>query len=568
MITEKYAFTGIRAPSLPIFPRHLDAEYSRFRHLTHSNVVPSEVEVREVETIISREVHELSVLEPKIKELQASLDKLLQERAQRSAYLKAFKVTLSPVRRLPPELVSAIFRLACSERYPLPPPSDFRPPHLTVSQICSGWRKVALGLSRLFPWNRVLLCSEDKKGPTTVNEARLQHIETFLSHAGSLPLDIQLIDRWEDHSLFNKILLPRVGQCSKIDLCVGPKPIQLLSKLPPGSLDLLESLRIDCQSYDWIPTPVIALYSPNLRRLVLERFKHLLPLNVSFPRLTYLRVECDYTDLETLLRVLRTSVDLLKCRLNIKRAAITGYTEANPDKIILPRLHTLRLDVLGSDAYYTTRKCPVTPLLRFLVLPALKELQMPFVTRAYDRSSQHEEAFTSLATRSSFTLDKLSFVHAHFPTKGSLERILRVTPSLTSLSIDGVADSASMIALARYDVVPHLTSLHMACSWRYLRDWLAIIKSRRSRGPRDLDGDCSSPNPSRSQLKSIKLTLPDIFKARCWFSDHYDATLHSWRRKGLEVELTFLDHSKIYAYCGGYHPEDGESCWESSEDSE
>lgn len=103
---------------------------------------------------------------------------------ERSTRFSALEATLSPARRLPPEIVAEVFLLACPAALPLPPCGYI--PQLVVSQICSGWRRVALELKQL--WQCAVL------RPTIANGAFVEESEAdillaniWLSRASPLP---------------------------------------------------------------------------------------------------------------------------------------------------------------------------------------------------------------------------------------------------------------------------------------------------------------------------------------------------------------------------------------------
>lgn len=91
----------------------------------------------------------INALDTRIEETRAILEGLLQERDDHLARTALYRKVLSPVRRIPPELVADIFIQSCPETSILPPSADNA--NLRLSQICSGWRKVALGTPRLWP---------------------------------------------------------------------------------------------------------------------------------------------------------------------------------------------------------------------------------------------------------------------------------------------------------------------------------------------------------------------------------------------------------------------------------
>lgn len=508
----------------------------RLFHLTHTNNIPTDIETREIQDIISRESNELSAIEFQIKDLE----KLWVEHAQRSSGLQTLKATLSPIRRVPPELVAEIFQqLCCSSRAILPP--NPVTPQLVVSQICSGWRKVALGHKQL--WNRVAFAYdlEDEDGYESqspkymvLSQADIELSETWLSRAGSIPLDLELNCRNYDcaDDPVQRLLSPRVQQCRSIVIRVPQVSLRPFVRLP--TFDMLEHLTVHIVDR-WTPVPVLF---PNLRSLALEYHwvfeSDLKALGMFAPwsQLAHLRVESfSTTGMEPswFIDILRNCISLVDCYLDL---TVRKYANRETPVIVLPHLRTLCLDGSMSSMSHTTS------LLRYLTLPSLEELQISLLEFSAD-------LFVSLASRSGFTLQILSLSGCDNSQTRLIDRhgyllqtFLCVIPSLLSLSVDGslsvnrVTDPVVMTGIARYELLPQLETLHIThCPLDYSA-FLGVIESRRLRLSHRVD---TGPGvPLRSSLKCLMLAGRHSEMRLRQIAD-----VDGWKDDGLDIRFNF-----------------------------
>ncbi|KAF9026741.1 hypothetical protein BDZ89DRAFT_922930, partial [Hymenopellis radicata] len=82
-------------------------------------------------------------VDARLAELQSAANALVQERNQLVRYANSFKSLLSPIRRLPPELLMEIFQHACAHTS-----RDDSFYHTSsrwaIPHVCREWRRVAL----------------------------------------------------------------------------------------------------------------------------------------------------------------------------------------------------------------------------------------------------------------------------------------------------------------------------------------------------------------------------------------------------------------------------------------
>ncbi|KAF8213683.1 hypothetical protein K438DRAFT_1550126, partial [Mycena galopus ATCC 62051] len=113
-----------------------------------TNYCPTDEEVAEIKSHLVEPSLRLKELDDKIAELQKAIDKLAEERDGLGAYVGAHKALISPVRRLPLDIIQEIF-IACLPTHRNCVMSASEAPIL-LGRICSSWRALSLSTPRLW----------------------------------------------------------------------------------------------------------------------------------------------------------------------------------------------------------------------------------------------------------------------------------------------------------------------------------------------------------------------------------------------------------------------------------
>ncbi|KAJ7079038.1 hypothetical protein C8R43DRAFT_839272, partial [Mycena crocata] len=100
-----------------------------------TNRPPLDPEIRSIESVIAEKFARKTRLDAQIAALQSSLERLIQDRSILEVDIHKHEGTLSPLRRMPMELLSLIFIFAQHGRDPAP---------WTISQVCCRWQAVVL----------------------------------------------------------------------------------------------------------------------------------------------------------------------------------------------------------------------------------------------------------------------------------------------------------------------------------------------------------------------------------------------------------------------------------------
>ncbi|KZT20077.1 hypothetical protein NEOLEDRAFT_1025012, partial [Neolentinus lepideus HHB14362 ss-1] len=155
------------------------------QHLRRRNDPPSCLEDAILRGYLSDSEDILKSMDTKIAALQAELAQRLRERDTLRAQMDECKGLLSPLRRLPVELLSQIF-MKCLPGGTFITPRRFSAP-LLLMQVCSTWRRVALSTPGLWCYLKIELGPRDEL-PTQLGKADL--MRTWLSRAGARPLNL------------------------------------------------------------------------------------------------------------------------------------------------------------------------------------------------------------------------------------------------------------------------------------------------------------------------------------------------------------------------------------------
>lgn len=143
-------------------PHHL-------RSVLYMNQTPSYSQTIQLREMAASAKAEITQIDDQLARLQAEMNLLVEKKETRCDEFHAYQAALSPARRLPYELIADIFLRvkAMGSDHGLWYPFKFLPdpeseisthPSITMSQICSAWRSVAIQTPKL--WSSVRVVDE------------------------------------------------------------------------------------------------------------------------------------------------------------------------------------------------------------------------------------------------------------------------------------------------------------------------------------------------------------------------------------------------------------------------
>ncbi|KAJ7741322.1 hypothetical protein B0H16DRAFT_1890506 [Mycena metata] len=200
-----------------------------------TNYCPTDEEASDIKSFLVEPGLRLRRLDDKIAELQNELDKLAAERESLVVYIDGHKALISPLRRLPLDIVQEIF-LACIPTHRNCVMSALEAPVL-LGRICSSWRAISLSIPRL--WSRLHIIEPQRSYGADLALSDIKAAQRFavtkmwLGRSGNCPLSISLLCRAEE---------------THIDLTLSPVALDFVGQLTATDVPLLQSVRLQ---YDY-----------------------------------------------------------------------------------------------------------------------------------------------------------------------------------------------------------------------------------------------------------------------------------------------------------------------------
>ncbi|KAF7357905.1 hypothetical protein MVEN_00836800 [Mycena venus] len=191
--------------------------------------------------------------------MRKALDKLSEERDALSAYVEAHEALVSPIRRLPLDILEEIFMACLPDRNCV---MSAQEAPVILGRICSSWRTISLSTPRL--WSRLHIV--EPMGYISLNTSqRLQRLEvakSWLRRSGDCPLSISLegnpdayipppsgtIVTSAEQDLFLDGLVQFASRWRNIRLVAPQLALAPLSRLTEQDVPLLEQLDIVCST--------------------------------------------------------------------------------------------------------------------------------------------------------------------------------------------------------------------------------------------------------------------------------------------------------------------------------
>jgi hypothetical protein len=339
--------------------------------------------------------NDISRLDDEIKRLQDTTEQLLKLRQNLSKHVNEHEALLSPVQRLPPELLSKIF--VCL--LPSKPSSTLfhsvapRTVVMLPGQVCSRWRNAALSTPELYTSFAIM-----RNRGTTNSE--IAFVDTWLKRSGSLTLTLDcnaiLMEPILNSCPAMDQVLPHSNRWRSISLTYLTSSIPNLDVIK-GHLQDLERLSLVLQhDYNRLvdaeyPTIDVFEIAPRLRILTLCSS---LPIQLfKFPWEQLIHLSLDgRLSIKDFLDLLANCPNLISCCLTRK-----GWSgpplSIQHSPILLLQLRSLSMDVSPQ----------ICDLFAPLSLPALRKFKYSC------RSPWNQSLFLSLLSRSNCSLQKFTF---------------------------------------------------------------------------------------------------------------------------------------------------------------
>ncbi|KAK1226495.1 hypothetical protein PQX77_010579 [Marasmius sp. AFHP31] len=354
--------------------------HSQFQNVLNTNHSATSLEIGQIRELLIQPTQELKRLNSEIQHLKSTLSYLFSQRDRLQSFVNSHSALISPVRRLPPEVLSEIF-VHCLQDKDRNPTRSLTEAPLLLTFVCRRWREIALSTTRLWRGIHIYFPSVTKRHEQRfkeIAERRSEGVKTWLSRSGSLPLSISLVVGLNrDRIALEEVVKPLLD----VFFSFSHKWGDLVLRVPSGLLKVIEQtakpeelkqLRTLSVDYDMatrqllvlgpvanndaanqaVPLAGLICNAPALRQLTVhEPIQNVYKLDVDWSKLTHFRAETGMSGAqkpEDILRVLSRGAPSLQSVI-LAAGFRPPYTSSLPPegggdiKITLPSLHTLSL---------------------------------------------------------------------------------------------------------------------------------------------------------------------------------------------------------------------------------
>lgn len=415
----------------------------RFTYLLRTNDVPLEDEAAQVQEMLNGAVEDLNQLKEEISRADALLARLHEKRCKLEVTITGYKSVISPVRRLPTEIVSEIAR-HCLDGEPVflsTAPKQEERNAWTLAQVCSPWRSKLLAYKKLWSFIQLDL-------PLT---KRARNHGAFLTHellkrsgGSSLRLNVQInVTSNANEAGFEPLdlCILRPACWKHVSISVDGNHVGVLGRLnkAKGNFSSLESLHMDVYSDPHHAAPNLLLDAfedaPCLTEVT--HWRSPAQLQVNLPPLRQLEVYKESTFHKTHVLEFNSLSNLTECSL--------GYLDKThplpTSPVRIAHLHTM--EVFDQD------------VLDLLILPSLDHLTLRGIPEQWT-------PVVKLITRSSCQLKTLRIIQGG----------VRAQERFRDRPVYGELGDTFIQLL---QLVPSLEFLHFACRHAIAVDSLASI---------------------------------------------------------------------------------------------
>ncbi|KAJ7131390.1 hypothetical protein C8R44DRAFT_774763 [Mycena epipterygia] len=408
---------------------------SGLAHLLESNDVPHDSEIPAIRQIIAENQSNLQI------DVLRNTEELIRERDEREECVRKHTAVLSPIRRVPPEVMGQIFALTLPWHTKRVGDETMLSPPWRLGHISRTWRHWAL--ADPFLWTTIIISGHY---PDLLDIYPLSMMETQLLRSGNVPLAVTF-DSWDcekvDERLLWDLLLPHCERWHTVRLRYRGafSAFSELLDVVWGRVPQLQKLELVVHdTYNPLGLPNLFSIAPSLREVVLTDAKHTftsLPLYIPWGQITRYRGR-DHPERQ--FEILVAAPNLVECGLSF-----VGDERPFPGDKVVTRSHLRRLYLDTGNG----------SLLNHLTAPALEVLYAPEVS----------EPLIRFVTRSACRLTRLVLTMAS--SADALVRALELLPCLEDLLM--IADMGVTTIIGFFnrmtisgtpsDLCPRLTSL-------------------------------------------------------------------------------------------------------------
>ncbi|KAJ7241476.1 hypothetical protein C8J57DRAFT_1359749 [Mycena rebaudengoi] len=354
-----------------------DLSTSPFSERLGTNYCPLDSEIDSIRKILVDPCLELKRLDHELTELEAAIDRLRDARKTISAYVDAHSALLSPFRRMPLDIVQAIF-VACLPTDRNAAMSATEAPIL-LGRICSSWRMLSLSTPRLWASLHIAIPpAQDAK-----LALRLEVMKTWLRRSGSCPLSVSIHhEGW--HADFSEPFMNELGSLTSrwqaISLAATPSVLKMLGGLKHHDLPMLEEVALFNlpEPFNFLepPEPLVFLQSSRIRSVTMHGNAAPIRPHIQWEHLTHLSITIASgfdprhpLPCSLALEILAQCPNLAICRFHIDGGSLTATGPMRPN-VVAAQLTSLIIHAVQDSVLASA----VVQLIRHLTIPKLNHL--------------------------------------------------------------------------------------------------------------------------------------------------------------------------------------------------
>ncbi|KAJ7502628.1 hypothetical protein B0H11DRAFT_2363514 [Mycena galericulata] len=468
-----------------------------------TNYSPKDEEIAEIKALLIEPSLRLKSLNDEIADLQRAIEKLEEQRDGLDAHIEAHTALISPLRRMPPDMIQEIF-MACLPTHRNCVMSAKEAPVL-LGRICSSWRTLSLSTPRL--WSRLhiveptLIHPDASKAFEEKLAQRLEITKTWLGRSGQCPLSISFQCAYtRDKSLSNsqdfmQAILLFASRWKNIEFGISPLLLATTAHLTEADVPTLNSLvihHIDVRTSETFHWESLGLLrAPKLSRFSVSMASvDLLAFPLCWNQVTHFSISGTYANegtpitTEIVLQVFAQCRQLRTCKMSVEDDFDSGHKTVGPI-VRLSSLDTFDLTCL------VDLPTTVDRLLAHLSLPIL--ISAISNSQVYSRTTETSGLSTHLHPCDGFFtglphgLGKIHFRDFIYPSQGLLDvshhNLLQLLPlGLREFKIDDceafsdVQVAASIISRASAGTLSRVTiAFSRRMEWDILPELRAFI---------------------------------------------------------------------------------------------
>ncbi|KAJ6480300.1 hypothetical protein C8R45DRAFT_1005125 [Mycena sanguinolenta] len=310
---------------------------SPFERVLGTNAILSDIECTNIRSFLEGPLKDLNNVTGEINRLQSMIDDAVHRREKLRQFIDAHLALLSPVRRLPDDIVRSVFTATLPSTTNATISSDEAP--VLLCRVCKSWRVVALSTPQLWASFHIVV------PPPSKFDRLVALVTTWLKRSGSVPLNISMVysmaSDWDwDVSPLLETLITVSHRWKNVHLTLPHSAAHVLGGLTSDDVPQLRSIGLcpppPVQDDELWPLDFLATKS--LRKVTFTGTHSFANSAISWGTLTHLDM-CPFVPFGHALAILSQCTVLQTCKIGLEDAQEENSAMIPP--VVLPQLSRL-----------------------------------------------------------------------------------------------------------------------------------------------------------------------------------------------------------------------------------